>query len=52
MSLACDIESHPELELIVIDFGKAVEFVVLTPQQAIEMSLLLAAAVEIMEPST
>lgn len=36
--LAFAIGPHPEKELVVIDFGKPVEFVAMPPQQAIEMA--------------
>lgn len=36
--LAFVIGPHPEHELVVIDFGKPVEFVSMAPQQAIELA--------------
>lgn len=36
--LAFAIGPHPDRELVVMDFGKPVEFVAMTPQQAIEMA--------------
>lgn len=39
--LAFAIGPHPDKELIVIDFGKPVEFVAMPPQQAIEMAQAL-----------
>lgn len=36
--LAFAIGPHPEKELVVIDFGKPVEFVAMPPQQAIDLA--------------
>lgn len=39
--LAFAIGPHPDKELVVIDFGKPVEFVAMPPQQAVEMAQAL-----------
>ncbi len=39
--LAFSIGPHPERELIVLDFGKPVEFVAMPPQQAIDLAQAL-----------
>lgn len=39
--LAFAVGPHPEHELVVIDFGKPVEFVAMQPQQAIELAQAL-----------
>jgi hypothetical protein len=39
--LAFAVGPHPEHELVVIDFGKPVEFVSMPPQQAIELAQTL-----------
>lgn len=39
--LAFAIGPHPDKELVVIDFGKQVEFIAMPPQQAVEMAQAL-----------
>lgn len=39
--LAFAVGPHPEHELVVIDFGKPVEFVSMPPQQAVELAQAL-----------
>ncbi len=39
--LAFTIGPHPEQELVVIDFGKQVEFIAMPPQEAIELAQML-----------
>ena len=36
--LAFAIGTHPEKELVVLDFGKSVEWIAMPPQQAIELA--------------
>jgi hypothetical protein len=47
--LAFAVGPHPEQELVVIDFGKPVEWTAMPPQQAIELAQALAAGVEFEE---
>lgn len=39
--LAFSIGPHPEKELVVVDFGKSVEWLAMPPQHAIELAQLL-----------
>lgn len=39
--LAFAVGTHPERELVVIDFGKPVEFIAMPPQQAIDLAQAL-----------